>query len=528
MKTMKKLALVLAASILLSALEVVYIVESPLLGVGDIEAMKFDYERVRDFPRYNDSVFVQETNELYAALYRARPHTKDPSTAYYKTYALGVAMDEVRGFGDILWRIGVFDDASSYPWVVEGLSDSYLFRFSEIGADKEQQQALMKELHEVLNSLPEGSAGLGFEVGGKNLTIRKGDSVIARLEIENGALLLYYSTDRSGGYMIGVVVEREGDYYVYSDSYQKILAAYGPAATASQFYPGLNEYSCVGSAVPFTQPGEMFSIMMPLGWLVLADMSGDHYRVLFDERFPVKIRMGHGEFVKQYAYLYDVLLQRMSFIESVLDEEQPRSGILYAAYYPQHQRMLVLTKSIAREDLEEVRLMVDGAQIEFEALHPFLYAKAPEIADGRHVLKLATPSAEYETFLDVESAPIRIPCASVIMRDNGSFKFIILNLDASKKPVYLKDVQASWYYGQYEIEFGQGLPAKKTLTLEKNGEIAKEINQELSRYDMAHIEMEIPERFQGGDDFRADITVRYSLDGREREYRTKISAQIEG
>jgi hypothetical protein len=105
----KKLALILAASLLLSAAEIAYINSSPLLGEADSEDLILSREAAASL---SGGSIDSELNGQFSGLYGSRPHVRDPAKVYFKFAALGSGVLDTMSTGVVLWKIGVFNPES--------------------------------------------------------------------------------------------------------------------------------------------------------------------------------------------------------------------------------------------------------------------------------------------------------------------------------------------------------------------------------------------------------------------------------
>ena len=98
----KTLIALFTASIVLTALELIYVQSSPLLGEGNLEQM-MDYSN-------GLGGYMNNSNVLYQSLYTGRVHERDPYASLYKLAATGPWAIDSMSLGSALWKVGLFNE----------------------------------------------------------------------------------------------------------------------------------------------------------------------------------------------------------------------------------------------------------------------------------------------------------------------------------------------------------------------------------------------------------------------------------
>lgn len=291
-------------------------------------------------------------------------------------------------------------------------------------------------------------------------------------------------------------------------TYMKFTSRYAPRALKSEFYPGAGLHRN-----PISTPDDPYlkdwgygrkSLFMPYGWFILAEMIGGNSFILFDERFPCELNISHREFMEGYTELWRVSFARLSFLESVLDEKPPWRGIYYLTYYPNFERIWIVTKSIPREEIENSKILIDGKEVKKEVMFPFTFVDA-ELDDGEHNLELITPSKTYSTDFYVDLSPLWIFSTSIRLRTDGNFTFSMANIDPENRTISLENI----------------------IVAIDDSEIRKDMDVNMELYNLTQIYIDLQREFEFEEYIEANVTINYIIDNQEKEYKTTITAFAE-
>jgi len=246
--------------------------------------------------------------------------------------------------------------------------------------------------------------------------------------------------------------------------------------------------------------GKRLATLIPIGWFVIVDSTIGNSVVLFENNLSKRLNVSHEEFLKGYVELYRVILARLSFIESVLDEKPPWKGILYLAYYPYFKKIWIVIKSIPKKEIENCRILIDSVEYEKIDMYPFIFVDA-EVSDGNHnnhKLDLITESKTYTLNFNVDISPILLKYGTLYQ--NGTYSALLMNVNHLNHTILVRDITVS-------IEGVQKI---------------QEINEIVTQYNATSVHINLDKTFKEGEWYTANVTIRYVVEGREKKYLKKM------
>jgi hypothetical protein len=266
-----------------------------------------------------------------------------------------------------------------------------------------------------------------------------------------------------------------------------------PAAVASQF-------SEIGG-MAFQDQGIVMSrggwggrlgkrlVATGMGWLSLGDLTGANAVVFFEDRCGPYNNMTSAQFRQRMARSYGVFLARTAFVESVLDEGGPWDGILYMAYYPTHNKTLLLLYNLPEESVRSGTFRVDGIPRNAAVDYPFVIVDTP-LDGGSHSLAVETKAKAYA--LDFSFAPSRLNVEPVAtdLRLSGNFSAVLTHLNNT-------------------IRVGRAVGVLEGQRREAN------LDRTLPPYNSTRLDMSFDGPLTADKAYDIDLRIEYSADGQE-------------
>jgi len=285
----------------------------------------------------------------------------------------------------------------------------------------------------------------------------------------------------------------------------KTYAHYRPIAVAS----GLDLFPDIDADIPLDTMecmlhkedgyGKRLATLVLIRWFILVDSRIGNSAVLFENNLSLskRLNVSHRKFLEGYAELYRVILARLSFIESVLDEKPPWKGILYLAYYPYFKKIWIVTKSIPKQEIENCKIIIDGIEYKKIDMYPFIFVDV-ELGDGNHKLDLITESKTYTLNFNVDTPTILLKHGTLYQ--NGTYVALLMNVDHLNRSIVVRDI---------------------TVGIEGIQKV-QEINEIVTPYNATLVRTNLDKTFKKGERYTVNVTVRYMVGSKEKEYLKKM------